>query len=124
MLLRQINANQNELKDRIGLIFYIAFTSKINKSIRKKKKQWTETHKKKLRLLSQTQQKATKVKTRFIEKIIHNFSSYAHSEKTKQALTYSLDQHIPVTLNENMIRTKFESFYCNIIQHTGYVTTK
>ena len=124
MLLRQINANQNELKDRIGFIFYIAFTSKINKSIRKKKKQWTETHKKKLRLLSQTQQKATKIKTRFIEQIIHNFSSYAHSEKTKQALTYSLDQHIPVTLNENMIRTKFDSFYCNIIQHTGYVTTK
>ena len=31
MLLRQINTNQNELKDRIGFIFYIAFASKINK---------------------------------------------------------------------------------------------
>ena len=92
MLLRQINTNQNELKDRIGFIFYIAFVSKINKSIGKKKKQLTETHKKKLRHLSQTQQKTTKVKTRFTEKIIHNFSNYALSEEKKLAHSYSLDE--------------------------------
>ena len=62
MLLRQINTNQNELKDRIAFIFDIAFDSKIDKSIRKKKKQWTETHKKRLRHLSQTQQKLLKSK--------------------------------------------------------------
>ena len=52
MLLSQINTNKNEMKDKIGFIFYIAFSSKINKSIHKKKKQWTEAHKKKLRHLS------------------------------------------------------------------------
>ena len=78
---QQINTNQNKLKDRIRFIFYIAFASKMGKSIRKKKKQWTETHKKKLRHLSQ--QKTTKVKTRFTEKMIHNFSNYALSEEEK-----------------------------------------
>ena len=121
MLLRQINTNQNELKDRIGFIFYIAFASKIDKSIRKKKKQWTETHKKKLWHLSQTQKNPTKVKTRFTEKIIHNFSSYALSEEEKLALSYSLHERIPVKLNENKIQTEFESFYYNNMQHTGHL---
>ena len=35
MLPRQINTNQTELKDRTGFIFYIAFGSKIDKSIRR-----------------------------------------------------------------------------------------
>ena len=52
MLFRQINTNQNKLKDRIGFIFYIAFSSRTGKSVRKKKKQWTETRQKKLRHLS------------------------------------------------------------------------
>ena len=99
MLLRQINTNQNELKDRTGFIIYIAFASKFGKSIRKKKKQWIETHKKKLRHLSQTQQKTTEVKTRFTEKMIHNFSNYALSEEEKQALSYSLVEYILVKLN-------------------------
>ena len=92
------------------IIFYIAFSSIIDKSIRKKKKEWTETHKKKLRHLSQTQQKATNVRTRFTEKIIHNFANYALSDKEKQALSYSLDEHIPAKLNKNKIQTEFESF--------------
>ena len=37
MLLSQINTYKNELKERIEFIFYIAFSSKINKSIHKKK---------------------------------------------------------------------------------------
>ena len=121
MLLRQINANQNELKDRIGFIFYTSFASKIGKSIRKTKKQWTETHKKKLRHLSQTQQKTIEVTTRFTDKIIHNFSNYALSQEEKQALSYSLDKRIPVKLNENKIQTEFESFYCNIMKQTGHL---
>ena len=35
MLPRQINANQTELKDRTGFIFYIVCGSKIDKSIRR-----------------------------------------------------------------------------------------
>ena len=116
---QQINTNQNKLKDRIRFIFYIAFASKMGKSIRKKKRQWTETHKKKLRHLSQ--QKTTKVKTRFTEKMIHNFSNYALSEEEKQALSYRLDEYIPVKLNENKIETGFKSFHYNIMQHTGHL---
>ena len=92
------------------IIFYRAFASIIDKSIHKKKKQWTETHKKKLRHLPQTQQKATNVKTRFTEKIIHSFSNYVLSDKVKQALSYSFDEHIPAKLNKNKIQTEFESF--------------
>ena len=55
MLLREIKTNQNKLKERIGFIFYIAFSSRIRKSVCKKKEQWTETRKKNLRHLSQTQ---------------------------------------------------------------------
>ena len=74
MLLGQINTNQNKLKDKIGFIFYISFASKIDKSIHKKKKQWTETQKKKPGHLSQTQQKTTIVKTWFTKNIIHNYA--------------------------------------------------
>ena len=38
-LLRQINAKQNELKDRIRAYFYKALSSRIGKLFRKKKKQ-------------------------------------------------------------------------------------
>ena len=92
------------------IIFYIAFASIIDKLIRQKKKQWTETHKKKIRHLSQTQQKTTNVKARFTEKIIHNFSNYALLDKEKRALSYSLEEHIPAKLNQNKIQTEFESF--------------
>ena len=57
---------------------------------------------KNLRHLSQRQQKTTKVKARFTEKIIHTFSNYALSEEEKQALSYSLDKHIPVKLNKTV----------------------
>ena len=57
-----------------------------------------------------TQQKTTNVRTRFTEKIIHNFANYALSDKEKQALSYSLDEHIPAKLNKNKIQTEFESF--------------
>ena len=76
---------------------------------------------KNLRHLSQRQQKTTKVKARFTEKIIHTFSNYALSEEEKQALSYSLDKHIPVKLNKNKIQTEFGSFYYNIMQHTGHL---
>ena len=65
--------------------------------------------------------KTTKIKTRFTEKIIHNFFNYAVSEEEKQPFSYSLDEHIPVKLNENKIQTEFESFYYNIMQHTGHL---
>ena len=116
----QINTNQNKLKDRIRFMFYIAFASKMGKSIRKKKKQWTETHKKNLDIYLK-HNKTTKVKTRFTEKMIDNFSNYALSEEEKQALSYSLDEYIPVKLNKNKIETEFESFYYNIMQHTGHL---
>ena len=74
MLLRQINTNQNKLKDRIGFIFYIAFASKIDKSIGKKKKLQKHTIKN-LNIYLKHNKKLlkTQLKTRFTEKIIHNF---------------------------------------------------
>ena len=74
MLLRQINTNQNKLKDRIGFIFYIAFASKIDKSISKKKKLQKHTIKN-LNIYLKHNKKLlkTQLKTRFTEKIIHNF---------------------------------------------------
>ena len=67
---------------------------------------------KNLRHLSQRQQKTTKVKARFTEKIIHTFSNYVLSEEEKQALSYSLDKHIPVKLNKNNSRV-FIAILCN-----------
>ena len=118
MLLRQIITNQNELKDRTGFIFYIAFASKINKSIRKKNGQ--KHTRKNLDIYLNHNKKTTKVKTRVTEKIIHNFSSYALSKEEKLALSYSLDEDIPVKLNENKMQTEFQSFYYNIMQYTGH----
>ena len=69
----------------------------------------------------QRQQETAKVKTRFPEKIIHNFLNYTLSQKEKQALSYSLDEHIVVIMNESKIKTELESFYHNILQHTVHL---
>ena len=78
----------------------------INQSVKRRNN--GQKHTRKNLDISQTQQKTTKVKTRFTEKIIHSFSNYALSEEEKQALSYSLDEHIPAKLNENKIQTEFD----------------
>ena len=52
----------------------------------------------------------TRLKVRIISNIIHNCFSYRLSPQEEYALSFSLDQHIPTKLNENKIKTEFESF--------------
>ena len=47
--------------------------------------------------------------------------NYVLPEEEKQALSYSLDEHIPVKLNENKIQIEFECFHYKVMQHTGHL---
>ena len=52
-------------------------------------------------------------------KSIHNFSQYKLTPEEEHALSFSLDNHIPTKQNDIKIKTKFESFYYQILKHTN-----
>ena len=49
----------------------------------------------------------------------YSLGTFSHTAVSQKALSCSLDEQILVKLNENKIQTEFESFYYNIMQHTG-----
>ena len=81
-----------------------------------------KTHHKKMEVLKRTQNKIKNIRNCPTENIIHNFSSYALSEEEKRALSFSLDENIPTKLNENKIKTEFESFNWQLLQHTKHLS--
>ena len=81
-----------------------------------------KTHHKKIEGLKRTQNKINNIRNRSTKKIIHNFSSYALSEEENRALSFSLHENIPTKLNENKIKTEFESFYWHLLQHTKHLS--
>ena len=81
-----------------------------------------KTHHKKIEGLKRTQNKINNIRNRSTKKIIHNFSSYALSEEENRALSFSLHENIPMKLNENKIKTEFESFYWHLLQHTKHLS--
>ena len=48
--------------------------------------------------------------------IVHNYSSYALSDKQYEALYIGLDTHVPVKVNKNAIYTEFEVFYQSLLK--------
>ena len=86
----------------------------INQSVKRRNKR--QKHTRKFRHLSQTQQKTTKVKARFTEKIIHTFSNYSLRRREASSLKQLRQTH-----SSQIEQKQSESFYYNIMQHTGHL---
>ena len=117
-LLQQVKNNTDSLTNKIGLITKMVLHRKIKLITKKEETKWSDTHKKKLDRLQSEKRQFSKPKRRVTEKIIHNFCCYKLSLEEEYALSFSLDQHIPVEFNRNKIKTEFENFYCHALQHT------
>ena len=67
--------------------------------------------------LREQQNKPTKDEQKKIHRqIVHNYSSYALSDKQYEALYIGLDTHVPVKVNKNAIYTEFEVFYQSLLK--------
>ena len=75
-------------------------------------------HRKKIEDLKRTQNKINTIRNRPTENIMHNFSSYALSEKEKRPLSFSRAKDIPMKLNDlqTKLQTEFEFFYWQLLQ--------
>ena len=71
-------------------------------------------HKKKLMNLQKKEQEHDKRVAVYVPKgVVHNFSSYKLSKEEHEALSYSLDYHIPTKVTRNPPNTEFEMFFQN-----------
>ena len=74
-------------------------------------------HNNKLIRLREQQNKPRKDEQKKIHRqIVHNYSSYALSDKQYEALYIGLDTHVPVKVNKNAIYTEFEVFYQSLLK--------
>ena len=65
-----------------------------------------------------------KPKHRIVENIIHNFSLYKLTPEEEHALSFSVDDHIPIKQNDIKIKTEFESFYYQTLEHTNQLNQR
>ena len=69
-----------------------------------------KTHHKKIEGLKRTQSKKTILEIDQ-QKILPTTFHYVLPEEEESALSFSLDENIPMKLNENKIQTEFKSLY-------------
>ena len=53
----------------------------------------------------------------FVKNTVHNFSSHSLTREEQVALSFGLEQHIPINTNKNLIYTEFEHFYQNLLNN-------
>ena len=52
--------------------------------------------------------------------VLHNFSSYSLTREEQIALSFGLEQHIPIITNRNLIQTEFEHFHKNLLTQSAF----
>ena len=55
--------------------------------------------------------------------IVHNFSSYDLTAEEQHILSYGLDHHIPTRLNENEVKTEFETFFYGLNKQLKHLSS-
>ena len=55
------------------------------------------------------------------KEVVHNFSSYKLSKEEHEALSYSLDYHIPLKVTRNSLNTEFEMFFQNLLNDISVI---
>ena len=118
-LIQQLKENNETLTKQLGLIYNTALYIKINKVIKKEKLKREKVDNRKIVHLRKLRRNFTRPKVHIISNIIHDFSSYHLTPQEKYALSFSSDQHIPTKVNQNKIKTEFESFFYQVQKYTS-----
>ena len=104
-----------QLKMLLSLMVYSVLSNRINISIKSRVKVIKLRHNKKIRNLCKLHGIDKFSKTKPLKNVINDFSLYHLTEEEIQALSHSLDQHIPLNPDRYKINTDFEYFYQNVL---------
>ena len=86
----------------------------INIAVKSRSRTVTFRHKNKLLNLREKQKQQHDTLPLYVKQTVCNMSSYVLSDEEKLALSFGLDQHIPVKCDNNLINTEFEHYFQNI----------
>ena len=105
--------HQNSIKTEVIYIIYYVF---LNIAVKSKSRAITFRHKKKLLNLRKKQKQHQQRNTLplYVKQTVCNMSSYVLSDEEQLALSFGLDQHVPVKRDNNLINTEFEHYFQNI----------
>ena len=111
-----------QLKLSLSLLIYSTLLRKINIAVKSISIAISFKHKKKLMNLRKKQQEHNKRAAVYVPKeVVHNFSSYKLSKEEHEALSYSLDYHIPLKVTRNSLNTEFEMFFQNLLNDISVI---
>ena len=111
-----------QLKLSLSLLVYSALLHKINIAVKSRLTAISFKYKKKLMNLQKKQQEHKKRAAVYVPKeVVHNFSSYKISKEEHEALSYSLDYHIPSKVTRNSLNTEFEMFFQNLLNNISAI---
>ena len=114
-LKKDIIKTTSKLKSSISFIMYSTLLHQINIAVKSKSQTVTFRHKKKLLNLREKQkQQQHDILPLYVKQTVCNMSSYVLSDEEKLALSFGLDQHIPLKCDNNLINTEFEYYFQNI----------
>ena len=111
-----------QLKLSLSLLIYSTLLRKINIAVKSISIAISFKHKKKLMNLRKKQQEHNKRAAVYVPKeVVHTFSSYKLSKEEHEALSYSLDYHIPLKVTRNSLNTEFEMFFQNLLNDISVI---
>ena len=87
-----------------------------------KRLEWNRIHERKLAELFAEVPNTQEEKVR-PRNIVHNFSSYDLTAEEYHILSFGLDHHVPARLNENEIKTEFETFFYGLNKQLKHLTS-
>ena len=117
-LKKELRILNNQLKTSLNIMLYNTLMDQVNIAIKSPFKSIRLRHNKRLIKFRKSQQKYNKstTQTELVRNIVHNFLSYALSQKELNALSFGLDHHIPTKSNRNAVPAEFKHFSQNLLK--------
>ena len=106
-----------KLRSSISFILYSTLLYQINIAVKSKVRAISFRHKKKIKNLKNKQQHEQLKDDHpliYIKHTVCNMSSYVLSDEEELAVSFGLDQHVPIKSDTNLINTEFEHYFQNI----------
>ena len=104
-LKKDIMKTTSKLKSSISFIMYSTLLHQINIAVKSKPRAITFRHKNKLSNLRKKQKQHQQHDTLplYVKQTVSNMSSYVLSDEEQLALSFGLDQHVPVKCDNNLV---------------------
>ena len=119
---KEVKEDLQKLRSTLGFALLCAVNRTINRRITGKRLEWNRIHERKLAKLFAEVPNTQEEKVR-PRNIVHNFSSYDLTAEEYHILSFGLDHHVPARLNENEIKTEFETFFYGLNKQLKHLTS-